>query len=67
MNPFLESKKGRPLGWRKFYQKVDKRCSKCKEAKLLKFFYNDATRNDGKCAYCMDCKLKYNRSLKCPA
>lgn len=58
---------GRPLGWRKFYNQTDKRCSRCRKIKLLAEFANDRTRNDGKCAYCTKCKYKYNKELRCQA
>lgn len=63
---YYQEKRGRQIGWRKFYQKSEKKCSKCKSIKSMNEFHNDKTRNDGKCAYCKSCKVPYNRAYLYP-
>lgn len=68
---YVKAKKGRPFGTFKPIDTI-KTCSMCNSIKPMSEFHNDKTRRDGKCAYCKECKLAYNRnylfrSLECPA
>lgn len=38
-----------------------KKCSKCKEYKLLDDFNNDKNKKDGRCSYCKVCIVYYNK------
>jgi len=38
-----------------------KQCTKCEQTKPLVEFHSDASRKDGKCKWCIDCRSQYQR------
>lgn len=41
-----------------------KRCTKCKEIKLLEDFHKDKTKSDGRNVHCKVCQCKYNKDWR---